>query len=88
MKIIKKVAPNCGYIIQKDRKEVVFYTHDLINTPIKYCLYSTNESHSEEAIRCLGGLVNFERQDEDCRNISNNFVSCNYCYVKYICEQS
>ena len=61
MKIIKKVAPNCGYIVWKDRKEVVFYTNDLINTPIKYCLYSTNESDSEEAIRCLGGLANVER---------------------------
>jgi hypothetical protein len=27
------VAPNCGYIIYKDRKDIIFYTNDLASTP-------------------------------------------------------
>ena len=64
----KKVAPKCGYIVGKDMKVVVFYTNNLIDTPTKNFLHSTNESDSEEAIRCVDGLAYVERWDDDCRN--------------------
>ena len=54
---------NCGYNIRKDRKVVVLYTNDLIDTPTKDILHSKNESNSEEAIRCVGGLEYVERWD-------------------------
>ena len=38
-------------------KVVVFYTNDLIDIPTKHFLHSTNESDSEEAIRCVDGLA-------------------------------
>ena len=34
-----------------------------------YFIYSTNESDSEEAISCVGGLEYVERWDDDYRNI-------------------
>ena len=40
MKKKKTVAPNCGYIVWKDRNVVVFYTNDLNGTPSKDFLHS------------------------------------------------
>ena len=70
----KKVADKCGYIVWKDRKEVVFYTNNLIDTPTKDFLHSAKETDSEEAIRCVGGLEYVERWDEECRNIRKLFL--------------
>ena len=64
----KTVARSCGYIVWKDRKVVVFYTNDLSDTPTKDFLHIAKETDSEEAIRCVGGLVDVERWDDECRN--------------------
>lgn len=45
-------SPNCGYILWKDSKLVMFYTNDLAHTPSEDILHDT----SEEAIRCVNGL--------------------------------
>ena len=55
-------------------KVVVFYTNNLIDTPTKNFLHSTNESDSEEAIRCVDGLAYVERWDDDCRNTRKKII--------------
>ena len=45
-------SPNCGFILWKDSKLVMFYTNDLAHTPSEDILHDT----SEEAIRCVNGL--------------------------------
>ena len=46
----------------------------MIDTPTKNLLHSTNESDSEEAIRCIGELEYVERWDDVCRNIRKLFL--------------
>ena len=69
-----KTLSNYGYIGWKDGKVLVFYTNDLIDTPTKNLLHSTNESDSEEAIPCVGGLEYVERWDDDWRSIRKLFL--------------
>ena len=78
----KTVAPNCGYILWKDRKVVVFYTNDLSGTPTNDFLHIAKETDSEELIRCVGGLVDIKRWDDECRNVRRMF-SCLVCITVY-----
>lgn len=57
------VAPNCGYIIYKDRKDVIFYTNDLAATPNELVVIGNDDSH---AIHCVNGLGKLHRWTDDC----------------------
>jgi hypothetical protein len=57
------VAPNCGYIVFKDRKDVVFYTNDLAATPKELVVIGNDD---EYAIHCVNGLAKLHRWTDDC----------------------
>jgi hypothetical protein len=56
-------APNCGYIIFKDRRDVIFYTNDLADTPNELAVIGNNNEH---AISCVNGLSKLHRWTDDC----------------------
>ena len=56
------VAPNCGYIVFKDRKDVIFYTNDLAGTPKELVVIGNTDDH---AIHCVNGLAKLHRWTDD-----------------------
>jgi hypothetical protein len=57
------VAPNCGYVVFKDRKDAVFYTNDLAATPNELVVIGNDDDH---AIHCVNGLAKLHRWTDDC----------------------
>jgi hypothetical protein len=57
------LAENCGYVVYKDRKDVVFYSNDLADTPKELVVLGNNDDH---AIRCVNGLAKLHRWTDDC----------------------
>jgi hypothetical protein len=56
------VAPNCGYIVFKDRRDVIFYTNDLAGTPQELVVIGNADEH---AIHCVNGLAKLHRWTDD-----------------------
>ena len=46
------MAANCGYIVYKDQKDVVFYSNDLADTPNELVVIGNEDEH---AITCVNG---------------------------------
>ena len=61
----KTVSEKSGYIIWKDRKVVIIYTNDLLKTPKKDFLYSSDEQDTIDGGECFGGFSKLERWDDD-----------------------
>ena len=59
----KTVSEKCGYILWKDRKVVVFYTDDLLLTPDKDFLHSTDENDNKDGAKFFGGFAPVLRWD-------------------------
>ena len=65
------VADNAGYIVFKDRKQVLFYSNDLAGTPPKPILSSANE----EAVMCMLGWakINVGPVKKSCTTLNSQF---------------
>jgi hypothetical protein len=57
------VAPNCGYVVFKDRKDVIFYTNDLAATPNELVVIGNDD---DQAIHCVNGLAKLHHWTDDC----------------------
>ena len=59
------IQKNCGYIVFKDKRPVLFYTNDLKDTPKKRI-----QGVNEESVRCVGGLLILKRWTDECNTKS------------------
>ena len=59
------VQKNCGYIVFKDKRPVLFYTNDLKDTPTKRI-----QGVTEESVRCVGGLLILKIWTDECTTTS------------------
>ena len=62
------IKNNCGYIVFKDKRPVLFYTNDLKETPTKRI-----QGVNEESVRCVGGLLILKRWTDECTTTSKLF---------------
>ena len=62
------IQKNCGYIVFKDKRPVLFYTNDLKETPTKRI-----QGVNEESVRCVGGLLILKRWTDECTTTSKSF---------------
>jgi len=75
----KSKAKNCGYIIYKDNKLVIFYTNNLAGTPCRYILSGDNS----QAIECVNGLGEILRYDKVIHTINKNVYHVPNIIVAY-----
>jgi hypothetical protein len=57
------VALNCGYIIYKDQKDIIFYTNDLASTPNELVVIGNDDNH---AIHCVNGPAKLDHWTDEC----------------------
>ena len=61
----RNIAEDCGFLLWKDNKLVVFYTNDLHKTPSKHILDSRVKVEYDEGMLCCNGMGKVDRWQGD-----------------------